>query len=203
MPLHDHSDEQLLRLYIGGEPRAFEALVSRYKAPLFNFILRSTRDTSRAEDVFQDVWVRVVNSAVEYRGEAKFSTWLYTIARNLCVDAARKAAHRKHASLDAQVSARDSSPGPTLLDRVADDGPTSDREAIAHEMRVKLAQAVDDLPDEQREVFVMREVAGRPFREIAEVLGIPENTVKSRMRYALLRLTEALSEYQTYIESLK
>jgi RNA polymerase sigma-70 factor (ECF subfamily) len=78
-----------------------------------------------------------------------------------------------------------------------------ERTAVSTEIRERLMQAVDALPDEQREVFLMREVSNLPFKEIAEIVGIPENTVKSRMRYALERLQAALSEYEEYARALR
>ena len=82
------------------------------------------------------------------------------------------------------------------VERTADDGPAVDRRVIGHELQARLQQAVSDLPDDQREVFLMREVADLQFKEIAAIVGIPENTVKSRMRYALEKLREALDDYQ-------
>ena len=78
-----------------------------------------------------------------------------------------------------------------------------EREATGTELKERIAKAVEALPDEQREVFLMREVANLPFKEIAEVTGVPENTVKSRMRYALERLQQALSEYEEYARALR
>ena len=124
----------------------------------------------------------------------KFTTWLYTIARNLCVDAARRGKHRKAASLDAPLSDEDGAA--SLLDLVPDTGAGVDRQAQSRELAVRLRQAIEALPDEQREIFLLREVADLQFNEIANVIGCPENTVKSRMRYALEKLREALEEYR-------
>ena len=81
-------------------------------------------------------------------------------------------------------------------------GPVTDRDAIAKELQIRIAEAVEELPDDQREVFVLRQVQGLPFKAIAEVVGASENTVKSRMRYALERLQGALAEYQDYVREL-
>ena len=93
--------------------------------------------------------------------------------------------------------------GPTLGEQTADTKASVEREATGNELRVKIAAAVEELPDEQREVFLMREVANLPFKEIAEITNVPENTVKSRMRYALERLQAALSDYEEYARALK
>ena len=192
--MRDDSDESLMLRYRDGDVRAFELLVTRHRKALFNFILRFVRDTAAAEDVTQETFLRLVKGADAYERQAKFTTWLYTIARNLCVDAARRGKHRKAASLDAPLSDEDGAA--SLLDLVPDTGAGVDRQAQSRELAVRLRQAIEALPDEQREIFLLREVADLQFNEIANVIGCPENTVKSRMRYALEKLREALEEYR-------
>jgi len=192
--VRDDSDESLMLRYRDGDVRAFEVLVTRHRKPVFNFILRFVRDTAAAEDVTQETFLRLVKGADAYERQAKFTTWLYTIARNLCVDAARRGKHRKAASLDAPLGDEDGSA--SLLDLVPDGAAGVDRQAQSRELAVRLRQAIEALPDEQREIFLLREVADLQFNEIANVIGCPENTVKSRMRYALEKLREALEEYR-------
>lgn len=192
--MRDDSDESLMLRYRDGDVRAFELLVTRHRKALFNFILRFVRDTAQAEDVTQETFLRLVKGADAYERQAKFTTWLYTIARNLCVDASRRGKHRKAASLDAPIGDEDGSA--SLLDLVADGGAAVDRQAQSRELSLRLRQAIEALPDEQREIFLLREVADLQFNEIAKVIGCPENTVKSRMRYALEKLREALEEYR-------
>src|SRR5437870_8029155 len=84
-----------------GDARAFETLVRRHRTPVFNFILRFTGNRQRAEDLLQEAWLKVVRSAIEYEPKARFTTWVYTIARNLCVDSARKESYRQTESLEA------------------------------------------------------------------------------------------------------
>lgn len=198
-PLEETSDEDLLGLFNQGDARAFEVLLSRYERPIYNFVLRSVRDRDRAHDLVQDVFLKVVQRASQFKGDSKLSTWLYTIARNLCIDHSRKMVFRRHRSLDAPVREDE---GGTMLDRVEGKELGADRGTISNELQTLIAGAVEDLPDDQREVFLMRQVQGLPFKEIAKVVGVPENTVKSRMRYALERLQEALSEYQDYVKEL-
>lgn len=195
-PREGASDEQLLRQFVDGDAEAFERLVRRFERPLFNFILRSVRDPDRAEELLQEVFLKVVQRASEFQGSSKVSTWVYTIARNLCIDTSRKMVFRRHRSLDAPTG--DDPDGPSMLDRVAADGPTADREVIGTDLKARITQAVEELPEEQREVFLMRELHDMAFKEIAEIVGVPENTVKSRMRYALERLQRALAEYEDY-----
>jgi RNA polymerase sigma-70 factor (ECF subfamily) len=190
--VRDDSDESLMLRYRDGDVRAFELLVTRHRKPVFNFILRFVRDTAHAEDVTQETFLRLVKGANAYERQAKFTTWLYTIARNLCVDAARRGKHRKAASLDAPLD----DGGASLLDFVPDGGAAVDRQAQSRELALRLRAAIESLPDEQREIFLLREVADLQFNEIAAVVGCPENTVKSRMRYALEKLRDALEEYR-------
>jgi RNA polymerase sigma-70 factor, ECF subfamily len=191
--VRDDSDESLMLRYRDGDVRAFELLIGRHRKPVFNFVLRYVREPAQAEDVTQETFLRLIKGAEAYQRQAKFTTWLFTIARNLCIDAARRGKHRKAASLDAPI---DDDAGVSLLDLVPDGGPAVDRQAQSRELAVRLRAAIEALPDEQREIFLLREVADLQFNEIAAVVGCPENTVKSRMRYALEKLREALEEYR-------
>jgi len=197
-------DEELLARFQAGDRRAFGELLKRHKNGLYHFVLRHTRLPAVAEDVVQDAFVRVVQNAQDFKHEARFSTWLYTIARNLCIDHMRKHALRKHPSLDQRSSqGGDGDEGPTLGELTADTNTDVERQATGTELKSRIARAVELLPEDQREVFLLREVSNLPFKEIAEVTGVPENTVKSRMRYALERLQEALAEYEEFAHDLK
>jgi len=178
-----------------GDARAFETLVRRHRAPVFNFILRFTGHRARAEDVLQETWLKVVRSAREYEAKAKFTTWLFTIARNLCVDSARKESYRQASSLEAPTgNGAGGDEGRPLGEGLPDSGASPERGAYNARLRPLLERALASLPEEQREVFVLREYSGIAFKEIAEVTGVSENTVKSRMRYALDGLRRRLAE---------
>lgn len=199
-PRDDVSDEALMIRYQRGDQTAFAVLVRRHQGALYNFAFRQLRIPQMAEDVVQEAFVRVVQSASDFKHEARFLTWVYTIVRNLCIDNLRKHALRRHPSLD---ESRGDEGGPTLGEHTADPNASTERAATGSELKERIVAAVDKLPDDQREVFLMREVSNLPFKEIAEITGVPENTVKSRMRYALERLQEALSEYEEYARALK
>ena len=178
-----------------GDARAFSTLVSRHRQPVFNFILRYVGHRQRAEDLLQETWLKVVRSSSEWEPKARFTTWVYTIARNLCVDSARKEAFRATDSLDAPATGEDGAEGRSKGELVADEGQaTPDRGAHNARLRPLLERAISSLPAEQREVFLLREYHGIGFKEIAEVTGVNENTVKSRMRYALEGLRKRLEE---------
>jgi RNA polymerase sigma-70 factor, ECF subfamily len=188
------TDEALMAAYRRGDVNAFSALVARHEKPLWNFIRRFVNDGAAAEDLLQEALLRVVRGAAEWQPSAKFSTWLYTIARNLCTDHARRMSHRKAASLDVSAAPDGDGSGPRRIDRVV--GADRGGEAALHDRQVaaRIEAAVAALPPEQREVFLMREVMDMPFAEIAAAVGASEPTVKSRMRYALGRLRQALEE---------
>jgi len=194
--MSDPPDEVLLAAYREGDPRAFAALLERYRGPLFTFLLRSVRERGRAEELYQDVWTRVIERCGEFRGDAKFSTWLYAIARNLSIDHQRKMKFRGHASLDAPLPSSAQSIG----ERVSNPGPSTEQLALGGLLRQRIAGAVEALPEDQREVFLLRQLQGLGFGEIAQVVGVPANTVKSRMRYALARLQESLRDLEEHDE---
>jgi RNA polymerase sigma-70 factor (ECF subfamily) len=194
--LSDPSDELLLTAYLDGDTTAFEILLRRYRAPLFNVLLRSLRDRGLAEEIYQEVWMRVIERCQDFRGDAKFSTWLYTIARNQCIDHQRKMKLRRHASLDQLQAGSDL----TLAEKAPNPGPSTEALATGGLLKDRIASAVQGLPEEQREVFLLRQLQGLAFSEIAEVVGVPANTAKSRMRYALERLQRTLRDWEEHDE---
>ena len=184
----ERTDEELLAAYQQGDPGAFESLLRRHRAPLFTFLLRMLGDRERAEDLAQETFLRIVKGAQAWEHRARFQTWLFTIARNLCVDLSRRDRFRRADSIDAEGP----DGAPPMVESVPGREIDPARGAESARMRPLLQQALLALPAEQREVFVLREQAGLPFREIAEMVGVNENTVKSRMRYALEGLRKAL-----------
>jgi RNA polymerase sigma-70 factor (ECF subfamily) len=177
------SDERLMLRFQKGEVRAFEELVRRHRTPVFSFLVRLTGDRGRAEDLCQETFLRVVRAAESWEPRALFRTWLYAVARNQAQDEARRRAFRR--------TEPEGDPAATA-GASADPGP--EEAAAGALLRPKLEAALASLPEEQREVFLLREHAGLRFPEIAEVTGVPENTVKSRMRYALEALRARLLE---------
>jgi RNA polymerase sigma-70 factor, ECF subfamily len=198
--LRDDADEVLMVAYQKGDVRAFEILLTRHRRPVFNFILRYVGLRETAEDLLQETFLRVIKGAEAYQRQAKFTTWLYTIARNLCVDQSRRAKHRKAQSLDAPMNS--SADSGTLLDVIPANEIASDRQTVNKELHLKMEAALSRLSEEQREVFLMREFLDMPFKDIAQVVGVPENTVKSRMRYALEKLRLELDEYKDMAKAM-
>jgi RNA polymerase sigma-70 factor, ECF subfamily len=187
----EQSDEALMRQYRDeGDVQAFETLVRRHRRPIYNFIVRFVGAGDKAEDLLQDVFVKLASRADDYAGRAKVRTWLYTIARNLSVDELRRARHRNAVSLDG-VAGGDGEGAP-LVERIPGAEALPDRAADSARLGPILVEAIAALPEDQREVFLLREYSGVPFKEIAEITGAGLNTVKSRMRYALEGLRKSL-----------
>ena len=180
-----------MEAFAEGDAEAFDNLVRRHSRGLYNFLLRSVQSAPKAEELLQDVLFRVIRYKHRYRRSAKFTTWMYTIARNICVDESRRARFRDHESLDAPRGADGQR---SLLSGLQSEAVPTDARAEAVRLRSCLARAVSRLPPDQREVFLMRQLGGLSFREIGDAVGAPENTVKSRMRYAMEKLRDELSD---------
>jgi RNA polymerase sigma-70 factor (ECF subfamily) len=172
-------DEELMLAYGGGDAGAFEKLYARHRGGLFRFVLRQVKDRGVAEELFQEVWIRVIEARERYAPKARFITWLYTIAHNLLVDHWRK----KGLSL-VELDQED----------VASDGANPARQAEAREALARLLQALEALPAAQREAFLLHQEADLTVAEIAAVTGAGEEAAKSRLRYAMAKLMAALDE---------
>lgn len=193
--LHELGDEQLMLAYAAGQLEAFEILMNRHQGAVYRFILRSVRNEERAEELTQDTFFRVIKAADRYKESARFTTFLFTIARNICIDESRRARTGRERSLDAPLG-RDDSSGDTLKDRLVDEATTSGAGVLSREQFLeRLQEGLDALPEEQREVFILRHIEGMRFVDIAAMFDISENTVKSRMRYALATLRGYVAEF--------
>jgi len=178
-------DIDLMRRYAGGDVSAFEHLYQRNKGPLFRYLLRHARSREIAEDLFQEVWSRVIASRARYAPLARFSTFLFSIAHNCFIDHCRRSAHAPTARADALENHEWS---------LADSAHVSpDRQADSQAIAQRMTAALDRLPTEQREVFVLYEESGLSLREIGELTGVGMETAKSRLRYALAKLRQSLS----------
>ena len=187
------TDEVLMERFRAGDAQALGVLYDRYARRIKAFAWQ--RGARRPDDVVQDVFMRVVRKGRDFQGRSSFKTWLYSIARNLCTDAARRDRFRNMPSLDAPIGGDGVQ---TMGDRVANEAPDSDahRAMVNRRFRDAFEIALAALPEPQREVFVLRQSSGLSFSEIATMVGCNENTAKSRMRYALMALRDALEEYR-------
>jgi RNA polymerase sigma-70 factor (ECF subfamily) len=182
-PGADANDDLLMLAWVGGDVAAFETLYARHRGPLYRFLMRQLRNQALADEFFQDVWQRVIAAREGWKPEAAFSTWLFRIAHNRLNDHWRAAKHRPPAPEDADERAA----------RVADPS-TPERELSDFEQRRRLQRALEELPDEQREVLLLRLEQELSLEEIGAITGVGRETVKSRLRYAMDKLRQRLNE---------
>ncbi len=176
-------DDALMLAYAGGDVAAFERLYARHRGRLYRFLLRQARDSALADEIFQDVWQRVIAARQQWTPDAAFSTWLFRIAHNRMNDHWRAQKHRPPAPDDADERAA----------RVPDPH-TPERTLSEFEQRRRLQMALDELPDEQREVLTLRLEQELTLEEIGSITGVGRETVKSRLRYAMDKLRSRLHE---------
>ncbi len=190
-------DEELVFLLEGGDTAAFDELFERYKAKILSFVRRYVRDRETAEDIFQKTFIRLYTKAGYFKRESKFSTWLHTIAVNLCKDELKKRKVRRHVSLDSRsVYTSDGKNIPTLGERITDGSPGPRSQAQNNEVSSLIRNAIDELPDELRIVVILHGLECLKYREVADALGIPLGTVQSRMHTALSKLREKLRSFK-------
>lgn len=188
------SDEVLMSAYARGEAAAFEGLFERHRRPVLTFLVHQTGSRAIAEDLFQDVFLRVVRARASYRPTGSFRAWLFAIARNAITDDRRRSALRGAGTADAVNDPAEPSSddrarrGPDARPAAADPVEASH----ARDLRGRIEAALRRLPEEQREVFLLRERAGLDFQAIADACGLA--TAKSRMRYALEALRRRLAD---------
>jgi RNA polymerase sigma-70 factor (ECF subfamily) len=178
------TDEELMLAYAQGDVRAFDQLYERQRGMLYRFILRSVPDRASADELYQETWSRLIASRTRYRVEAKFSTWLLQIAHNLIVDSFRRARPQAGAE-ETETMMRD-------LDVPESERP--EQVLSEFEQRRRLQLALEALPSEQREAFLLRVESGLGLEEIATITGAGHETVKSRLRYAFAKIREKLAE---------
>jgi RNA polymerase sigma-70 factor (ECF subfamily) len=183
------SDEDLVRGIKEGDLKAFSELVRRHERPLINFFYRQTWDKHRAEDMAQEIFLRLYRAMDRYDPRAKFTTYLYTMARNLWIDRIRSVmAQPKVASLDNRVGGSETEARELIPINTPEPGDAAERIEEMEDVR----RALNQLPEEYRVVVLLAEFQQMRYQEIGEVLGIPVGTVKSRMHHAIERLKELL-----------
>jgi RNA polymerase sigma factor (sigma-70 family) len=186
------TDEQLMLAYGDGSVEAFEILYGRWRRPVYRFLVRQCASAGIADELYQDVWLRVVNARRRYTVVARFSTWLFRIAHNRLIDHWHAESRKPVAEMPV---ADDCETGP--LDNVAaPDELQPERLMERKDLAALVAGAVESLPDAQREAFLLHEEGGLTIDEIAALTGVGRETTKSRLRYAMIRLRAQLTEYR-------
>jgi RNA polymerase sigma factor (sigma-70 family) len=174
------SDEALLSRYARGDVPAFEILYHRHEMRIWRYLRRNLADRATAEELLQEVWFAVARDAARYQPSARFTTWLFTIAHNRMIDSIR--ASRRQPDLQILGEAADRSDGPLAA-------------AIAGDQASALMRAIEALPSEQRECFLLQAEGSLQVEEIAVITQSSFETVKSRLRYARTKLRESLKEH--------
>jgi len=189
------SDETLMERLAAGSHAAFDELVSRYEAALITFCYAYMRNRESAEDIAQETFMRVFRNAARYQPVAKFTTWLYRIAANLCINELKKGKLRQNVSLD--EPAGPDPDGTKIIERIAspEGSPLSDAES--REAQGLIGKAIEHLPDDQRLTLIMVEYHHLGYQEIAEIQEVSVSAIKMRVKRARETLREMLKILQS------
>lgn len=189
MCMQKKTDQELVSAYLSGDSISIEHLIIRHKDKVFGFILSKVKDVDLANDIFQDVFIKVINKLQEgkYNEEGKFIAWLMRLAHNMVIDHFRKVSRHR------MVRSQDNY---DVLGFLKEEQHDHEVEAIESHVHLNLKTLITHLSEEQREVLEMRYYADMTFKEIAEECGISINTALGRMRYALINLRKLQGKYQ-------
>jgi len=181
-------DARLMARYRDGDLAAFQMLYARHKAPLYRYLQRSMQGAEAVNDVFQDIWSKIIASRLSYEPRAQFNTFLYRIAHNCLMD------HFRHSARNREAQTQD-------IGDLAEEIQSTQvlpEDALSHsQLQSRFRRALDDLPMEQREAFVLYEESGMSLDDIGRITGVAMETAKSRLRYAVGKLRNALRLHQT------
>lgn len=183
------ADEALMLLYGKGDSGAFEMLYHRHKGSVYRYIKRHVGILLDCDELFQDVWAKVITAASTYQATAKFSTWLYTIAHRCIIDGMRKL---KNSPIEQSVvvDAPTEEEGQHIVSITNTDNPMVN--VSVQQQMDTLLTTLTMLPADQREVFLLKHEAGFSVKEIAEIIGIGEETAKTRLRYAMTKIRSSM-----------
>lgn len=182
------SDQQLIQEYLQGKKSAIEVLISRYRSRVYNYIFLIVKNADLAEDIFQDTFIKVIKSLNQgrYKDNGKFISWVLRIAHNLAIDYFRK-------EKQFQVISNDDYESDIFnTSKLAEDN--IEDIMISTQITEEVKKLIKELPDDQREVIMLRHYAGLSFKEIAEQTNVSINTALGRMRYALMNMRKVIDD---------
>jgi RNA polymerase sigma-70 factor (ECF subfamily) len=187
------SDQELIARYSNGDEKAFETLLQRYKSKIYTSIYLFVKDRALAEDIFQEVFIKIIDTLRKgkYNHEGKFVQWAMRISYNMCVDYHRRNKRRSHINPSEDFDIFD-------ILRVGDDA--ADTLIMRSETHLRIRHLVDALPEEQREVVILRHYADMSFKEIASLTRVSINTALGRMRYALINIRKMMAEREIVLQ---
>jgi RNA polymerase sigma-70 factor (ECF subfamily) len=186
------SDQDLIGKYLSGQESALEKLIRRHKSRVFAYILMVVKDKDLAEDLFQDTFIKVINTirSGQYKEEGKFIQWVMRIAHNLIIDYFRKSK---------RIPIIENSDDYDIFDKVRIPVESIEEMLITEQIHKDVKRLIEYLPKEQKEVLVMRHYADMSFKDIAEVTNVSINTALGRMRYALINLRKLVKEKEVIL----
>ena len=191
-------EREIIQRVIGGDKNAFEGLVLENQKNVYNLALKMTRNEEDALDLSQEAFVKAYQQIRNFRGDSKFSVWLYRLTYNLCIDFLRRKPKTESVSLYYEDDGGDTAPL-----EIPDLRNLPENSTIRSEMRKNISESINELPLKHREAIVMREIAGMSYEEIAKTLRINVGTVKSRLARSRLKLIEILKEKGTFPEGFR
>jgi len=192
IPAERLGDNELVRRYLAGETRRFQELVERYESRMINFIQRSIGDRDRAQDLAQEVFVRVYRHIKRFDTSKKFSTWIYTIASNLAKNELRNRSRNPLVLFQTLTSSWDDDHRPLQFE---DSSMRPDDLFRKRHLQELVERAAEELPEHHREVFILREIEGKTYEEIAEITNTQLGTVKSRLNRARNRFAQIIAPW--------
>ena len=186
MDIHNLGDYDLIKQYLGGQSSSLEILINRHKNKVFSYIFMVVKNRELAEDIFQDTFIKVIRSLQTgtYKEEGRFVSWVMRIAHNLIIDFYRKDKHLKTIS-------NDSTEVP-LFNSAKFSEPTVEESMVIGQVHHDVKKLLEQLPDEQKEVMVLRFYYDMSFKEIADITNVSINTALGRVRYAILNLRKLM-----------
>jgi RNA polymerase sigma-70 factor (ECF subfamily) len=193
MSLQKLADKALINEYLGGSDKAFEILLNRHKDKIYTSIYLFVKDDELASDIFQDVFIKIINTLRKgkYNHEGKFLQWAMRISYNMCVDHFRRSKRRT------KVSATETFDIFDVLETKEDNMETT---LIKSQLHNRVRELVDQLPDEQREVVILRHYADMSFKEISKLTQVSINTALGRMRYALINMRKMVQDHELVLK---
>jgi RNA polymerase sigma-70 factor (ECF subfamily) len=183
------NDQELVQRYLRGDAQAFDQLYDRHNRSVFLLVRQYFPQRQRAEEVFQEIFMKVLERLDRFQSEGSFRAWLFTLSRNHCIDRLRYQARRPETPASAFGDGEEPS---EILEQAARSEGNQEDKAYGNQLAEQLQEALNKLPEEQRETFLLKEGGGMTFEEIAQTMGVSVNTAKSRMRYALEHLRRIL-----------
>ena len=188
------SDREIISLYINGKESALNIIINRHRSRIFGYILSKVRDKDTAEDIFQDVFIKIINSLKKgkYNEEGKFIVWAMTITHNLIMDFFRKKKKNRFLKPTDEFD---------IFDVISDHSLNSEESLIKSQVIDDLNILINELPETQKEVLKLRYFSNMSFKEIAENTNVSINTALGRMRYAIINLRKLIEEHKIILEA--